>query len=108
MATLAPLSVFLLPLLILPGILFYYDVTPKVAVLFLATGAGLLFFDENAKALRALLATQSGRLFVLLIGCQQVGLILATVFSTNPALSFGGSNWRRYGLIQQTALALWT
>ena len=33
MATLAPVVLVLLPLLILPGILFYWDVTPKAAVL---------------------------------------------------------------------------
>ncbi|MBE0658271.1 MAG: O-antigen ligase family protein [Bryobacteraceae bacterium] len=106
MAILAPVVLVLLPLLILPGTLFYYDVTPKAAVLLLGTAAGLICFDANASAMRMLLATRYGRWFAALLGCQLVSLILSTAASTNPALSAGGTNWRRYGLITQTALAL--
>jgi len=104
MATLVSVVLASLPLLILPGILFYYDVTPKIAILLLASGAALLFFRENGRAMRALFATREGRWFALLLGVQQVSLIAATVFSDNAALSLGGSNWRRYGLLTQSAL----
>ncbi len=106
MATLAPVVFFLLPLLILPGVVFYYDVTPKVAILLVATGTSLFLVRENGRGLRALLSTRSGRLFTILLGCQLGSLILSTILSTDARLSLGGTNWRRYGLITQLALAL--
>ena len=50
MAILAPVVFALLPLLVLPGVVFYYDITPKIAVLLFGTAAALLFFRENRRA----------------------------------------------------------
>ncbi len=108
MAILAPVVFALLPLLVLPGVVFYYDITPKIAVLLLGTAAALLFFRDNRRAVLALLGTRAGRVFAALLAAQQVSLIVSTVFSDNPSLSLGGTNWRRFGLISQSSLLLFT
>ena len=108
MAILAPVVFALLPLLVLPGVVFYYDITPKIAVLLFGTAAALLFFRENRRGVLALLGTRAGRLFAVFLAAQQVSLIVSTVLSDNPSLSLGGTNWRRFGLISQSSLVLLT
>jgi O-antigen ligase len=94
------LAAVLVPLLLTPGLLFYYDVTPKLlAVLFLCAAA-LLFSRRRAPRLR-------GRLPGILL-IQAAALVLATAFSTHVALSFSGGVWRRFGAVAQLALLAFT
>ena len=69
-------------LIITPGLFFSFDVTPKLLVLLLA--ARWRFSRAPFKYLWLMLATL-------------VSLALSTALSPNPALSFYGSGWRRYG-----------
>lgn len=108
MAFLVPLVLALVPLAILPGSFFYFDVTPKVALLLWGAAIALLFFRGNAAAVASLLSTRAGRCFVLLLSAQVISLILATALSSDPALSFGGTNWRRLGFVTQSAIVLFT
>ena len=89
------LAAVLIPLLLTPGLLFYYDVTPKLlALLFLCAAALVLSLRRAPRFVR--------RLPWILV-MQAVALALATAFSTHVALSFSGGAWRRFGAVGQAA-----
>ena len=85
----------LVALIITPGLLFYFDVTPKVVVLL--AGVALLICWPGLRPAKAL---------TFLIVAALLSLALSTVFSANPALSLFGTNWRRYGAVVQAASLL--
>ncbi len=96
----------LTPLLILPGYFFYYDVTPKVAVVVIGAAIGLLLLwrDSTFAEVHRLWADPAGRWFCILAAAQLLLLLLSTLFSSHPALSWNGGNWRRLGLVSQSAV----
>lgn len=106
MGILLPVTLALLPLLILPRVVFYYDIAPKVVVLLFGAGFALFFFEENRRALTALWKENYGRWFIALLAAQECSLLLSTVTSQSPWFSVGGSSWRRFGLLSQSALVL--
>jgi O-antigen ligase len=90
------LAAVLIPLLLTPGLLFYYDVTPKLLA--------LLFLCAAALALSLRRAPRFARRLPWILAMQAVALALATAFSTHVALSFSGGTWRRFGAVAQLAL----
>jgi O-Antigen ligase len=90
-----------IPLVIAPGVLFFYDVTPKVVLLCCGTALTLPFVDP-----RRLLASAPGRWFCALLAAAWVSLLVSSVFSVRTDLSIFGTNWRRFGLITQSTLLL--
>jgi len=96
----------LTPLLILPGRFFYFDVTPKIAIALVGTSIGLLLFFRASVLARAhpLCLDPLGRWFCLLATAQLVSLLVSTLLSGNPALSWNGGNWRRFGFVSQSAV----
>ncbi|MDR3702224.1 MAG: O-antigen ligase family protein [Candidatus Sulfopaludibacter sp.] len=87
-------------LIITPGYFFYFDVTPKVAVVLLGTAAALIWsaFSQGGSGAKV-------RWFAILVALQTLSLALSTALSARPALSLTGTNWRRYGaLVQATVL----
>jgi len=94
MALLQGAIVGLIALIIVPGYLFYFDVTPKLTVLLAGT------------ALAVLLVKPARSRFGALMVASAASLALSAAFSTNPALSWFGSNWRRFGAIEQAAVLL--
>jgi len=91
----------LLPLTLAPGLLFYFDITPKIVVLLTGTAIGLVLARSEARA------RSSGlRIFGVLLMAQGASLALSTAFSSDAALSLGGSTWRRFGVITQVATLL--
>src|SRR4029077_11274482 len=99
MHILVPLIAALVPLIITPGLLSYFDITPKIAVLLFGLSLSLLYPASNLYNLRALLGVPAGRWFAGVIGLTWVVSGIATVFSKYPLLSLDGSNWRRYGFV---------
>jgi O-antigen ligase len=91
----------LLPLTLAPGLLFYYDITPKIVLLLAGTAVGLILAWREERT-----GSPGLRIFQLLLIAQAASLALSTVLSTDQALSLGGSNWRRFGLLTQAALLL--
>src|SRR6516164_6696651 len=81
-----------IPLAIAPGLLYYYDVTPKIVLLFVGAAAALPFVRTGP-----LLHSRSGRWFCGLLTAAWVSLLFSTIFSTRPELSLLGSSWRRFG-----------
>ena len=96
----------LTPLLVLPAFCFYYDVTPKVAVALIGTAIAILLFlcDTSFSAARRWWVDPAGRWFCILAAAQIAALLLSTLFSSNPALSWNGGNWRRLGFVSQSAI----
>lgn len=94
------------PLLILPGWFFYYDVTPKVIVALIGAAIGILLLlrDSRLREMRRLWTDPLGRWFCLLSTAQIVSLMLSTLFSNHPELSWNGGNWRRFGVVSQYAV----
>ncbi len=108
MHCLVPLVVALIPLVITPGLLSYFDITPKIAILLFAVSSSLPWWRENERNLRALLSTAAGKWFAGLLGAAWLAAAISTAFSLHPALSLNGGNWRRFGLVSQSALLLFT
>jgi O-antigen ligase len=87
----------LIALIITPGYLFYFDVTPKLAVLLLGTATTLL------------LARGTGRRVGPISGLAALSLLslaVSTALSSNAALSLFGTSWRRYGAMAQAAVLI--
>jgi O-antigen ligase len=102
------LVVALIPLLIVPGTLAYFDITPKIAILLCGTALMLLHWNANTYNIRVLLRAPAGRWLAGLLAAEWLAFAFASGFSSNRALSFGGGLWRRFGLISETALVLFT
>ena len=96
----------LVPLVVTPGVLAYFDVTPKIALLLFCVALILLKPRANLYNLGQLLRTTTGRWFVPLLAAEWLAAALASLISTNPSLSLHGSNWRRFGLVTETGLLL--
>ena len=88
--------VALVPLIITPGILFYFDVTPKLIVLLAGTAIALIWWFPSRVR---------GR-FYLLLAAQILSILLSTIFSAQLRLSLWGSNWRSLGFTTQLTLIL--
>lgn len=93
--------VTLLPLILAPNWLLYYDVTPKIVVLAAGTAVAALLMMREAPVRSLML-----RAFGILLAAEGAWLAVSTAMSKDPALSLGGSGWRRYGLITHTAVLL--
>jgi O-antigen ligase len=96
------------PLIITPGLLAYFDITPKLAVLYLGLSLLLLFHARNLANARALVATGAGHLFGGLLLAAWLSAALSTGLAADRTLALFGSNWRRLGLISYTAILLFT
>jgi putative inorganic carbon (HCO3(-)) transporter len=96
----------LVPLLIIPGTLAYFDITPKIALLLLGTALMLLQSRANALNVRAVVSNVPGRWLVGLLAAGWAAFAIATVFSSNRSLSLNGGLWRRMGLIPQSGLLI--
>lgn len=94
-------SVFLTPLVNLPDHSLWFDITPKISIFCMMTGiACFVPIDSIRTRSRFLHLT-----FVLSVALV-ISSTLSAAFSISPALSIGGSNWRRIGVPTEIALAL--
>ncbi|HEX5230398.1 MAG TPA: O-antigen ligase family protein [Bryobacteraceae bacterium] len=106
MLSLVPLIAALVPLIITPGTLAYFDITPKISLLLFATALMLLQLRENLSNLRGLITVAGGRWLVALLAFEWTVFAIATLLSSNRLLSLNGGSWRRFGLISETGLLL--
>jgi O-antigen ligase len=90
----------LIGLIITPGYLFYFDVSPKTAAL-LAGTAGLLIIAARRRD-----AARGPRLFTALLVGNAASLAVSTALSAHRALSFYGGTWRSFGAVVQCAAML--
>ena len=96
MAVLQAVLIGLATLIIAPGCFFYFDITPKLLVLLAGAAVCALAWK----------GTRPSRAFMLVLLASAAWLMVASALSTNPALSFFGSTWRRYGAVSQLAVLL--
>ncbi len=106
MRFLVPLVAALVPLLILPGGVSHFDVTPKIAILLLGAALISLYASANVQNFYKFLPLGAGRWLVCVLAATWLCAALATALSTHAALSLNGSNWRRLGLIPESGLLL--
>jgi O-antigen ligase len=94
-------------LAIAPGVLFHYDVSPKVASILLGAAFAMVLVSAWIDGLSPIVNSWPGKVFLLALGVQAVSVVLSTLMSGDPALSVTGSAWRRLGLIAEIALLGW-
>jgi tetratricopeptide (TPR) repeat protein len=104
MSVLVPLIIALVPLIITPGALANFDITPKIALLLAVAALMLLQPRTNLSNLRALASGKAGKWLLVVLAAEWAAFAIATVFSFHPVLSLDGGSWRRLGLIPQTGL----
>src|ERR1051326_5479891 len=97
---------FLVAVLLTPHLFLYYDITPKVAVLFLAAATALVYTAFRFDSFRRFLGTRSGRWYAVAAVASLLFSISAAAWSTHPQLAWNGSNWRRYGAFTESATVL--
>ncbi len=93
----------LLPLILTPHLVYYFDITPKIVVLLVGTAVALALGWRDPRAQSPVL-----RALGILLVAEAASAAVSTVLSTDAALSLGGGAWRRFGLISQSALLLLT
>ena len=98
MRVLLPLIAALVPLIIAPELSFYFDITPKAVALL--TGMALALILWSGELPRA----GTARTVAFLLIAEIAWLALATAFSSNPAVSFSGGAWRRFGFMTHAAV----
>jgi O-antigen ligase len=103
MTLLLAVVIVLIPLAIAPGCVFYFDVTPKIALLLFGTAAAAVWWTAVGSAAGFYRASRAARWFLLSVCGMALSLVISTLVSVNPALSLGGSNWRDWGLVAQLA-----
>lgn len=99
-------AIAITPLCLLPGVFLNHDVVPKLIAILCAAAILLFLLPRWAGAWPALRAHRRGRYFLALAAAEIVSLILSTMFSGQPALSFAGTVWRRFGAVEQIAIVL--
>ncbi|MGO9261971.1 MAG: O-antigen ligase family protein [Bryobacteraceae bacterium] len=105
MAALLAVAVALTALIITPGYLFYFDITPKLIVLLVGTAAGLVWMAvAPERGSGPIVRSRAYTSFGILLLANAVSLALAAAGSQWPALSWFGSSWRRYGALAQIAV----
>ncbi len=106
MRLLAAALALALPLAIAPEVSFFGDVTPKAIVLLLACAIACAITAWQSAAIVALLRTRPGRWFLGLVAASILVTILSTALSPHRELAWYGSNWRRFGAVEQIAVML--
>jgi len=95
---------FLTPLLLTPHLLFYYDITPKVALLLLGAALALALASRNLDSVTAFGGTRPGRWFLLAGAASLAVTAVTTLLATHRDLALYGSNWRRMGALTEFAI----
>src|SRR5271155_3335868 len=102
----AAATVFLLPLILTPRLLFYYDVTPKVALLMLAAALALATLFRELDSWAAFARTRWGRWYLAAAAGFMLICGIAALRSEERGLAWYGSNWRRMGALTEWAAVL--
>ena len=91
------------PILIAPGLSFYFDVVPKAVVLL--TGVSLLLLIGATTLIPVLRFTTSrlGLALTLAFHVLIVSTIASTWLASDRAAAWNGSNWRKFGALEQIA-----
>jgi len=94
---------FLIAVALAPHVSLYYDVTPKVVLIFVGAAAALVLAFFRLDSLSSLPGTKRGRWFLIAAGASILISIASAPLAAHPALAWNGSNWRRYGSLTECA-----
>jgi hypothetical protein len=86
-----------------PGLLLGYDVTPKLAIVYVSAAILLLYPGRWWTGAARLWEAPLGRLFYLLIA-QSASLALSAALSRDPILALGGTSLTRMGALTQIVI----
>jgi O-antigen ligase len=92
------------PLALAPGLLIGYDVTPKLAMVYLAAAILPLCAGQWWPGVALLWRAPAGRLFYILLLVQAAWLMVSAAFSHDLALAVGGTTLRRLGALTQIVI----
>ena len=92
-----------IPALITPALLYYFDVTPKTAFLLAGCAVLLLFVRRNAANIGSFIAAPLGRWFAVVIAVECASLAASAIAAPDPALATFGSVWRELGVLSYGA-----
>lgn len=95
------------PLVIAPGLLLYFDITPKIVCLLLGASVAAVWLGTKGRLSR-LMSFRAGRWLVVLFVAQVLSLAASTAASRNVWLSISGTNWRRFGVVTYVAALVFT
>jgi len=95
--------VFAIPLALAPRLSFYYDVTPKAALVLGAAALLLLWAAWKPKTSLAFMTSRFGRWNAALTAAFVLLTVLAAAVSPVVSLAVNGSNWRLWGAVEQIA-----
>jgi len=93
--------VIAIPLALAPGLFFYYDVTPKAGILLAATAILLLWTAWKPKTSVVFWTSRFGRWNGVLTAAFILLTVVAAANSPSVSLAWNGSNWRRWGAVEQ-------
>jgi O-antigen ligase len=99
-------AVVLLPLSIAPGLFFYFDITPKVAELYLLAAVALVAVALRPEPVACFVGSRRGRWFTALVAGAAAVTLASAVASTERELAWTGSTWRHFDAITQVAVFL--
>jgi O-antigen ligase len=97
---------FLAPLILTPRLLYYYDITPKVAILMLAAALALAAACFELDSWSAFARSRWGRWYLVAAAGSVVISGIAAWRSAEHDLAWYGSNWRRMGALTEFATVL--
>jgi len=92
-----------IPLALVPGLFFYYDVTPKAGILLAAAAILLLSTVWKPKTSVVFWTSRFGRWNAILTAAFILLTVVAAANSPSVSLAWNGSNWRRWGAVEQIA-----
>ncbi len=106
MTWLAAATAFLVPLILTPRLLYYYDITPKVALVILAAALALAAACFELDSWIAFARSRWGRRYLIAAAGCIVTSGIAAWRSAEHDLAWYGSNWRRMGALTECATVL--
>ena len=92
------------PLALTPGWLLGYDITPKLAIVYVAAAILLLLSGSWWPGAVRLWQWPPGRLFYLLLIAQSASLVLSAALSHDPMLAVAGTSLVRLGALTQIVI----
>jgi O-antigen ligase len=98
--------VFAIPVTIVPGLFFYYDVTPKAGLVLAGAAILLLWAAWKPQTSLSFMTSRFGRWNAALTAAFVLLIVLTAAASPLVSLAWNGSNWRRWGAIEQIATVI--